>query len=357
VNPKEAEMKYRVIQWATGNVGRRALRAIIEHPEMELVGVYVHSAAKVGKDAAELCGLGQKTGILATNKIDEILSLKPDCINYSALIPRVEELERFLESGINVVGTAGYILGTYLAEGARERLDAAGKRGNATLYGSGLNPGVSNILALVGTSMCDRVHSVSVTESVDVTDYASPETWALMGWGKPLGEQGDDASAKNVMTRVLLDACDMTAEALGIRLDDRKPEVTYAVTKEDLDVPAGRFPKNTVAGQKMTYHGMVKGRSVVRQNIVYKVRGPLEPDWFIEHGYVMEVEGEPSLKIKMQLRKPQVDGVNRERTHMDSGMVGTAMPAVNAIPLVCRAAPGVRRVDELPLITGRGLLF
>jgi hypothetical protein len=349
-------MKYRVIQWATGNVGRRALRAIIEHPEMELVGVYVYSAAKVGKDAAELCGLGQKTGVLATNKLDDILSLKPDCINYSALIPRVEELERFLESGINVVGTAGYILGTYLAEGARERLDAAGKRGNATLYGSGFNPGVSNILALVGTSMCDRVHSVSVTESVDVTDYASPETWALMGWGKPLGEQGDDASAKNVMTRVLLDACDMTAEALGIRLDDRKPEVTYAVTKEDLDVPAGRFPKNTVAGQKMTYHGMVKGRSVVRQNIVYKVRGPLEPDWFIEHGYVMEVEGEPSLKIKMQLRKTQVDGVNRERTHMDSGMVGTAMPAVNAIPLVCRAAPGVRRVDELPLITGRGLL-
>jgi len=350
-------MKYRVVQWATGNVGRRGLRAIIEHPEMELVGVYVTNPAKVGKDAADLCGLEQQTGVLASNKIDEILALKPDCVNYSALIPSVDDLERFLESGINVSGTAGYILGTYLADGARERLDAAGKRGNASLYGSGFNPGVSNILALAGTSMCDRVYSVSVTESVDVTDYASPETWALMGWGKPLGQQGDESASQNIMTRVLLDACDMTAEALGILLDDRRPEVTYAVTKEDLDVPAGKFPKGTVAGQKMTYHGIAKGRSVVRQNIVYKVRGRLEPDFPLEHGYLMEVEGEPALKIKLQLTKPQVAGVNRERTHMDSGMVGTAMPAVNAIPLVCRAAPGVRRVEELPLITGRGLLY
>jgi hypothetical protein len=95
---------------------------------------------------------------------------------------------------------------------------------------------------------------------------------------------------------------------------------------------------------------------VVQQNIVYKVRGPLEPDWPLEHGYVMDIEGEPSLKIKLQLRRPAVEGVNREKTHMDSGMVGTAMPAVNAIPAVCRAEPGVRRVDELTMITARGLL-
>ena len=107
----------------------------------------------------------------------------------------------------------------------------------------------------------------------------------------------------------------------------------------------------------MTYHCIANGRSVVQQNIVYKVRGPLEPDWPLEHGYVMDIEGEPSLKIKMQLRRPTVEGVNREKSYMDAGMVGTAMPAVNAIPNVCQAEPGVRRVDELPLITARGLLF
>lgn len=350
-------MKYRVIQWTTGNVGRRALRAIIEHPEMELVGLYAHGAEKVGRDAAELCGLDGKTGIIATNDIEELLALKADCLSYSTLVPKVEEIERFLESGVNVIGTAGFILGTYLADGARQRLDAAGKRGNASLYGSGFNPGLSNILALVGTGMCDRVYSVSVTESVDVTDYASPATWEVMGWGQPLGVPAQKLAARNMMTQVLQDAADMTAEALGIELEERRCDVEFAVTREDLEVPAGRFPKDTVAGQKMTYHGIANGRSVVRQNIVYKVRGPLEPDWPLEHGYVMDVEGEPSLTIKLRLRRPQVEGVNRERTHMDSGMVGTAMPAVNAIPLVCRAAPGVRRADELPLVTARGLLF
>ena len=177
---------YRVIQWTTGNVGRRAVRAIVEHPELELVGLYAHGKDKVGRDAGELCGLPH-LGVRATRDVDELLALRADCLSYSTLVPKVEEIERFLESGVNVVGTAGYILGTYLEEGARERLDAAGKRGNASLYGSGFNPGLSNVLALVGTGMCDRIYSVSVTESVDVTDYASPATWEAMGWGQPLG--------------------------------------------------------------------------------------------------------------------------------------------------------------------------
>ena len=59
------QRKLRVIQWATGNVGLRSLKAIIEHPTMELAGVYVHSAAKVGVDAGTLCGL-PPVGIAAT---------------------------------------------------------------------------------------------------------------------------------------------------------------------------------------------------------------------------------------------------------------------------------------------------
>jgi hypothetical protein len=268
----------------------------------------------------------------------------------------LEELVRFLESGLNVVGTAGYITGKYLGENAVARLDAAAKRGGASLYGSGINPGLSNILALVGSGLCDRIYSVSVTESVDVTDYASPGTWERLGWAKPLGAPGQDLLAQS-FTQVLLDALDMTADALGIELDEREHDLEFAVTKERLELPYMTFPKNTVAGQKMTYHGMANGRSVIRQNIVYKIRAELEPDWPLENGYLIEVEGEPSFKIKLQLTKPQVQGVNREKSHMASGMVATAMPAVNAIPHVCSAAPGVRTAADLPLITARGQLF
>ena len=31
-------MGYRVIQWATGGVGRAAIQGIVEHPDLELVG-------------------------------------------------------------------------------------------------------------------------------------------------------------------------------------------------------------------------------------------------------------------------------------------------------------------------------
>ena len=48
---------YRVVQWATGNIGARALRAVIEHPKLTLAGVYVTSEQKAGRDAGELCGV------------------------------------------------------------------------------------------------------------------------------------------------------------------------------------------------------------------------------------------------------------------------------------------------------------
>lgn len=71
----------RVAQWATGNIGTRALRAVVEHPALELVGVHVHSAAKVDRDAGELCGLGT-TGVAATGDVDDIVALDPDCVLY-----------------------------------------------------------------------------------------------------------------------------------------------------------------------------------------------------------------------------------------------------------------------------------
>jgi len=348
--------KYRVVQWSVGNVGKRSLRAIIEHPQMQLVGVYTHSAEKKSKDAAELCGLDYKTGVISTDNIEAIIALKPDCVCYNTLKPSIEELERLLESGINVVGTAAYITAGRLAPDSTQRLEAACQKGQSSLYGSGINPGTSNILALVGSGLCDRIHSVTITESVDVTDYASRETWEALGWGKPIDSQGQ-IEATEERTRELREAMEMTAEGLGIEIDDVKFDFEFAVTQEEIVLPYMTLPAGTVAGQRATYHGMVKGRSVVRQHIVYRMRGNLVPEFPLVHGYLAEIEGEPSISIQTTLPKPKISGVNRERTAMDSGMVATAMPAVNAIPHVCAAAPGIRRAYELPLITARGLMY
>src|SRR6185503_4366463 len=80
---QERLVTYRVIQWSTGNVGRHAVRLIAHHPELELVGLWVHSADKAGKDAGELVGI-EHLGVTATNDVDALLALDADCVCYTA---------------------------------------------------------------------------------------------------------------------------------------------------------------------------------------------------------------------------------------------------------------------------------
>src|SRR5690242_3783341 len=77
-------MSLRVIQFSTGNVGRHALRSIIHHRELELVGVHASSPDKVGRDAAELCGLAEPTGVIATDDLDALVALRADCVVYTS---------------------------------------------------------------------------------------------------------------------------------------------------------------------------------------------------------------------------------------------------------------------------------
>src|SRR5262245_15639137 len=104
-------MSYRVVQWSTGGAGRLALRGIAERPDLELAGVWVHSADKVGKDAAELCGLPRPTGVRATNDASALIALAPDCVCYTAVgesRPRecIDDFCRMLAAGVNVVTTS-----------------------------------------------------------------------------------------------------------------------------------------------------------------------------------------------------------------------------------------------------------
>ena len=156
-------MAYRVVQWTTGNVGRRCLRAIVASRELELVGCYAFSEDKVGQDAGVLAGI-DPVGVPATRDIDALIALAPDCVSYNPVWPNVDELVRLLEAGINVSSTAAFITGHALGEEARERLEAACARGGASMFGSGMNPGMANLLALVSAGICDRVDKISVLE-------------------------------------------------------------------------------------------------------------------------------------------------------------------------------------------------
>lgn len=347
-------MTRRVVQWTTGNVGRRSVLAVLTNPELELVGCYAWGDDKVGVDAGELAGT-EPVGVLATNDVGALLALEPDCVVYNPKFPEVDELVRILESGANVVATAGFITGHALGEEGRQRIEDACGRGNSSIFGSGMNPGFANLLGLISAGLCDRVDSISVLESVDSTGYDSADTELTVGYGRPIDDPGLPAMTTQG-TAVFGDAVRLTADALGIELDEVRCEPEYATTTEHLDLGSWSIEAGCVAGVAANWQGIRDGKPVVELKVRWRKGRTLEPDWKIEHGYVVEVKGMPSVRTKLEVFPPKDFVARSFADYMVLGMVMTAMPAVQAIPQVCDARPGIVTYLDLPLVTARGFV-
>ena len=179
-------MALRVVQWTTGNVGKRSVRAVVARPDLELVGCYAWSGDKVGRDVGELCGI-DATGITATADIDGILALKPDCVVYNPMWPDTDELVRLLEAGVNVVSTAAFIDGSGLGTD-RDRIVQACERGGSSMFGTGISPGFVELIGIAAAGICDRVDKVTIDEASDTTLYDSPETERPAGFGRPIDD-------------------------------------------------------------------------------------------------------------------------------------------------------------------------
>src|SRR4051794_16575440 len=217
----------RVVQWTTGNVARQSLKAIISRPDLDLVGVYAFSPDKVGKDAGELAELGTTVGVAATNDIDAIIALKPDCVLYMPLHPDTEHLCTLLRAGINVVNTASFLTGRAYGEEARAALEAAAQAGGASLFGTGINPGFADYLAGAASSMCREVNYVKIVESFDIGTWAGDANQDELGWGRPAGDPGHDKDIEKA-TAPFGDAVEALAEILGAVMDEIRCEVDFA---------------------------------------------------------------------------------------------------------------------------------
>ncbi len=238
---------YRVAQWATGNVGLRSLRAVIEHPDLELVGLYVYSERKVGQDAGTLCGV-ERTGVVATDDIEQILAARPDCVLFMGDRADVDVLCRLLESGANVVTTRSeFHWAPSLDPAVRERIEVACARGGSSLHSTGSSPGfITEALPFVLTSLQRRLDRLTIEEFADMSTRDSPELiFGLMGFGDdptafdPRGrEQHGGASFAGSLR--------MVADALSLPLDDVVATAQVAVACTDVEVAAGRVAAGTI---------------------------------------------------------------------------------------------------------------
>jgi hypothetical protein len=148
----------------------------------------------------------------------------------------------------------------------------------------------------------------------------------------------------------------MVADALGVELDDIVCEAEYAQTTEDLDLGSWSIPAGCVAGLAASWQGRVGDRTVVELNVRWKKGPTLDPDWPIEDGYVIQVDGRPTVRTKVDLLPPPDFEAKTFADFMVLGMIITAMPAVNAVPRVVAAPPGIVSYTDLPLPLPRGLV-
>jgi hypothetical protein len=330
---------YRVIQWTTGKVGSAAVRGIVDHPGLELVGCYAYSADKVGRDIGELAGTSP-VGITATDDIDVLLALRPDCVSYTPYRPDFEHVVRILEAGTNIVTSLYMLGGVGYGEDVHHRILEATQRGQSSLYASGIYPGHAPVVALAASAMCTRIDRISVLESLDMSGYANEQMFRAMSIDRPIDDPEAPAMIE-AMCGSFKEQVRVMAHALSISLDAIEFEAEFGAANSETDFGFMTVRAGHIAGFKGVVSGLQGGRAIVQCGFVWKVGHDMTPNWPVEDGYVLEIHGEPSVRVRL----------SPIGTHFD-GALTTAMPIVNAIPQVVRAAPGILNLGALPFVTG-----
>ena len=345
-----ADKTYRVIQWATGTVGKVALRHFIENPAFELAGVLVTNPEKVGRDAGDLVGL-PTTGVLATDDVEKILALGADAVLFAPLLQDIDMVCRLLRSGKNVISPVGPVYPTEHFTDDVERIEAACREGGTSFHGCGIHPGfVGDILPLTLARLANRIDRIDVTEIAD--KQKSPSVYIdFMGFGQTPEEL---LSKPNCMTGAMYafgQSMAVVVEGLGKTIENLTEKHEIAVADNDIPYPGGVIARGTVAGQHWEWTAWVEGKPLVVFHLYYRVGDDMTPAWHLgESRHHVVIHGDPSYEVTLRATAAP-DG-----HHPFLGIDWTALVGCTAIPQVCEAAPGMVTHIDLGVVEPRGLI-
>jgi 4-hydroxy-tetrahydrodipicolinate reductase len=341
--------RLRVVQWATGNIGTRALREVIRHPDLDLVGVLVYDAAKVGLDAGVLCG-EEPTGIIATDDRAAMRAIAADCVLYMPRVFDVDDVVAMLGSGTNVVTTRGEVFGSAsgLDKQSRSRILDACERGNASIYATGSSPGfITDALPFALLSLQRRVDSVEIEEFADLSRRDSPVLlFELMGFGKPV--ESFNPARPEYLLGEFAPALGQLADAANRPVDDWTCTGEVAAARHTTSLAAGELASGTVAAQRTRISGSCDGTEAVRFTANWYCTSDVVPDWELRPtGWRVRVRGDAPMDVDLPFPVPV-----EELGSFTPGY--TANRPVNAVAYVCAAAPGILSTSDLRPITPAG---
>lgn len=343
-------MTCRVVQWATGAMGKAVLRSMIDHPGVEVVGVYVYSASKVGRDAGELANR-PPTGVLATDDVDAILALDADVVVHAGRLgpygSHDDDLVRILASGSNVISINGYSHPEHWGGERLARLQEACAVGGTSLMGAGLNPGfVAEQVATLASGLCLSIDNIEIVEAADASEVRDPAyLFDALGFGAdPATVDPNDLSWGPVssLNGMYEEALAAVALRLGMTLDRVESDHVVHTTPRDLEVPAGVIPAGTVGHTNWRWHAIVDGERRLTMSI----------HWYVDRSHLddaepplwqVKVTGHPGVRIAIDLVK-HPDDLSR----MGAERYALAGQVINGLPHVVAAEPGVL---TRPLVT------
>lgn len=342
------ERTYRVVQWATGRTGIRAMLAVVNHPQMELVGVYVHGEDKAGRDAGDIAGVGP-LGVIATNKIDEIVALRPDCVLYMREGYDAGEVTTLLAAGINIVTTRNeFFYAAGMDPDLREQVAAACAQGGATIFATGSSPGfVTAYLPLALLTMSRRLDCLTIDEFADIPASVGPDMIRhVMGFGTPTDGHEINPLILEHTTVGFIQSLRSLADALGLKIDAWQARGEVAAATEPFALSDGFvIEPGTMGAQRIIAEGLRDGKAVLRFRSNWYCTTELDEQWELRtDGWRVVVEGDTPLEVNIGM--PPSD---EDRAVQMTGL--TAHPVVNAIPYVVAAAPGLVTPFDLPALT------
>ena len=336
--------KLRVIQWTTGKVGKHSTRAIIDDPRLELVGLYAHSKDKEGQDAGALCGRPEtKTGIKASSDVAALVKMKADSVLYTPFEANLDHAIALLESGKDVVSTNLFLNVGGIVGKVKKRLEKACKKGNSSLYITGINPGWVNSITTALTAVCRRVSNVHLIESADCSVYESVETWSFLGMGEPGGATPELMERARAWLILFRDAVQRIGDSIEVEFDDIDFFCEYATAKQTVDLGWFKMKKGTNAALRGGWQGKVGGKTVVKLTVIWYLTTKLAEGWEIDPDqHRIEILGEP--EVTMRLRYTPTPGW----TNHDWDVM-TALPAVSALPDIKKARAGILGLVDVGL--------
>lgn len=342
--------RYKVVQWATGSVGRSTLRRIIDHRDLELVGLYTYGAEKAGVDAGTIAKR-PPVGVKATNSIEEILELDADIVVHTSRISvpyaaQNREVAQLLASGKNVISVNGFYMPHVHGPAYAAPLLEAATKGDATLAGIGVNPGViAERLALTLTGLMTKLEHIECLEVVDCSHAPSPGLlFDVLGFGlDPVESKIERGPLAQLYLDLYAETFAYMAEALGTRVASIEPDHRITLALEDIRVDVGVVPKGKVAGTEWRWNARFDDGRTMTHSLLWTVKPQLHGHDHSAH-WKISTRGRPNIQLDLSLSDPDPKAPP-SRPAMDV----TASVLVRAIPEVCAAPAGFYKLPAAAL--------